>query len=167
MLSHEESEAWSVAMELQNQPDAEEQLSNAIQTAQQDGNTVLEGEARTALGIYYQHKGRMDEARLFLEHAISVMDEGLADYAVGRQHLDALNSGLDCGCHNNGAKVAKFIEEYVLSRLPEGMVSHFGVTVKNDGKVNLDLEVTREISNEEEQLVNDTIDEALRISSPA
>lgn len=154
-------------MELQNQPDAEAQLSSAIQTAQQDGNTELEGEARTALGIYYQHQGRMEEARLFIEHAVSVLDEKLPDYAAARFHLDALNSGVDCGCHGNGEKVAGFIQEYVLSRLPEGMVSHFGVVVKDDGGVNLSVEVTRELSNAEEQLVNDTIDEALRISSPA
>ncbi len=165
MLSHEDSEAWSVAMELHDQPNAEQQLGSAIQTALDDQNTELEGQARTALGIYYQHQGRIDDARAFLEHAVTVVAPTDADYAAAQFHLDSLNSDVSCGCREHESEVARYIRHFVLSRIPEGLISHFAADVKADGNVTLDVEVTRELNDEEEQLVNATIDEALAICS--
>ncbi len=166
MLSHQDSEAWSVAIELHDEPDAEEKLGGAIENATENANTALEAQARVALGIYYQHHGRLEDALTFLDHALSGLEQSEADYAAGRYHLDVLNSGFACNCFDEALVVGRAIRDFVLERVPEGLISHFAAEVKEDGNVNLEIEVTRELTGEEEQVVNATIDEALQVYSP-
>lgn len=163
MLSNELSEALSVALELNDQPDGEEKLVGAITTAAENADQALEAQARAALGIFYLHHGIPGDAKAHLEKALQQLDPSDPDYHSAKDHLDALNNGDACGCLGENAKVAKLIRDYVMRRLPKDLISRFGVRVGNSGGVKLDVEVTRALSDSEASLVNKTIDEALKM----
>ncbi len=156
------SESLAVALELHDDPTAREQLYRAIAAAQQTGDTELEGQGHAAIGIYFQHHGLEMEAFQELQIAVALLPEGL-DKDAAQGHLHALQLGTSCPCSEEFGDMAQGVRDYVLERLPPDLISHLGVQISASGAVSLDVEVNREPSSAEAQLLDTTIDEALQI----
>lgn len=161
MSSFESSEAWSVAMDLLNEAGAERRLLHAVHTALETGNRDLEAEARMALGIFWQHRQKNGEAKRELEKALELGGASEADRYCGEMYLKAIEMGYRDGSFTESALVAHSIRDYVMSRLPEGLISDLMVSVDPKGGVRTNLEVDRDLSEEEINLVHTTIDEAV------
>ncbi len=156
------SESLAVAFELHDDPTAEEQLKAAIASARENRDKALEGQARAALGIHYAHHEYGDEAFRELSQAVYQLPHGPDREAV-EGHLHAVAMGSPCPCKQELAGLAQAVKSYVLERLPEDLVSQFEVDISRTGGVHLDLEVNRDPSPDEAQLVQTTIDEAISI----
>jgi len=156
------SESLAVAMELHDDPTAEEQLTDAIAAARDSKDQALEGMARAALGIYYHHHGAVETAKHQLNLALELLPDG-ADRDAAQNHKESLNYEIPCACSEELSNTARAVRTYVLERLPEDLVSHFGVQITASGGVHVDLEVHREPTPQEAILVQATIDEALAI----
>jgi len=166
MDPHRDSEAWSVAMELYGHPTAEDQLIGAISTAAESGNLELEAQARAALGIYYAHHGRGGDALAHLERSVRLMPLPCPDKAAAVQYLAALREGHAASLADPGGNTARLIREFVLQRLPDGLISRLGVRISPEGGVKWDVEVSRPLSDEEARLLHDLIDQALATFQP-
>ncbi len=156
------SESLAVAMELHDDPTAEEQLTDAIAAARDSQDQALEGQARAALGIYYHHQGAIETAKHQLKKALEQLPEGPARVAA-QNHWESLIYEMLCACAEELSSLAQAVRTYVLERLPADLVSHFGVQITAAGGVHVDLEVNREPTPNEAVLVQATIDEALAI----
>jgi hypothetical protein len=162
MSTFESSEAWSVAMDLLTEPGAEQRLLHAVQTALETKNLGLEAEARLALGIFWQHLQKNGEAKRELERAMELGVGSEADRHCGETYLKAIGLGYRDGSFTESELVAGSIRDYVMSRLPEGLISDLVVSVDLEGGVRTHLEVERDLSEEEIGIVHAMIDEAVR-----
>ena len=149
-------------MDLLNEPGAEQRLLHAVQTAIETKNVALEAEARMALGVFWQHREKNEEAKKELEKAIKLGLASEADRLCGETYLKAIELGYPDGSFTESALVARSIKQYVMSRLPEGLIAELIVSVDLKGGVRTNLEVDRDLSEEELDLVHTTIDEAVR-----
>lgn len=149
-------------MDLLNEPGAEQRLLHAVQTAIETGNVALEAEARMALGVFWQHQEKNEDAKRELEKAISLGLASDADRQCGETYLKAIELGYSDGSFTESALVARSIKQYVMSRLPEGLIAELIVSVDLKGGVRTNLEVDRDLSEEELDLVHSTIDQAVR-----
>jgi hypothetical protein len=168
MVSHEDSEAWSVAIELHSEPGAEDKLVGAILTASETNNRELEAQARAALGIFYALHGRIPDAVAHLERSLELMKaapgpdrDAVIDYLrqIERGQVTSLGAG-------PGHGTAEAIREFVLERLPPGLISQLGVHISAEGGVRWDVEVSRPMTDAEARLLHDTIDAALERFQP-
>lgn len=153
-------------MELYGQPNAEDQLIGAISTAAESGNLELEAQARAALGIYYAHHGRGGDALVHLERSVRLMPLPCPDKAAANQYLTALRAGQIGSLAGPGANTARLIREFVLQRLPEGLISRLGVRISPEGGVKWDVEVSRPLTDSEARQLHDLIDQALATYQP-
>ncbi len=161
MVSHPDSEAWSVAVELHANPEGEDQLVGALSTATDTGNVELEAQARAALGIFYAHHGRNSDATPHLERSLRLMPLPGPDKAAATDYLNALRNGEGLSLSAPGGDIARAIRDFVLEGLPSGLISQLGVRIAPDGGVKWDVEVNRSLSDEEARLLHDLIDDAL------
>jgi hypothetical protein len=163
MSTFESCEAWGVAMDLLKEPGAEQRLLHAVRTALETGNVGLEAEARMALGIFWQHSRKNGEAKREIEKAMALGVASETDRQCGESYLKAIELGYQDGSFMESSQVALSIKHYVMSRLPEGLISELVVTVDPKGGVRTQVEVDRDLSEEEVALVHSTIDEAVRL----
>ncbi|MBU6303370.1 MAG: hypothetical protein KGS60_17620 [Verrucomicrobia bacterium] len=163
MVSHEDSEAWSVAIELHSDPEAEEKLVGAILTASETNHQELEAEARAALGIYYAHHGRIPDAMAHLERSLELMKQTPGPNREAALHyLGQIERGqIPFPGPGPGTGTAEAIRSFVLERLPAGLISQLGVHISAEGGVRWEVEVSRPMSDAEARLLHDTIDAAL------
>jgi len=118
MVSHEDSEAWSVAIELHSKPGAEDQLVGAIVTASETNNVPLEAQARAALGMDDAHHGRMPDAIAHLERSLELMKKSPgADRDAVSEYLDLIERK-QVPTVGPGSATAEAIREFVLERSP-------------------------------------------------
>jgi hypothetical protein len=166
MVSHEDSEAWSVAIELHSKPGAEDQLVGAIVTASETNNILLEAQARAALGVFYAHHGRMVDAIAHLERSLELLGKNPGpDRDAALHYLDLIERN-QVPTVGPGPATAEAIREFVLDRLPRGLISHLGVRISPEGGVRWDVEVSRPLSDAEARLLHDSIDAALARYQP-
>jgi hypothetical protein len=150
-------------MDLLNEPGAEQRLLQAVQTALETGNVGLEAEARMALGIFWQHSHKNGDAKRELEKAMALGVASEADRHCGETYLKAIGMGYQDGSFTESELVAQSIKSYVMTRLPEGVISDLVVSVDLKGGVRTNLEVDRDLSEDEIALVHSMIDEAVRM----
>ena len=150
-------------MDLLKEPGAEQRLLHAVQTALETGNVGLEAEARMALGIFWQHSRKNGEAKREIEKALALGVASDADRDCGQTYLKAIEWGYQDGSFTETPQVAESITQYVMSRLPEGLISDLVVTVDLIGGVRTQVEVARDLSEDEIALVHSTLDEAVRL----
>ncbi len=77
---------------------AEPLYAEAAQHGASSGAWATHGRSSTAFGVFLQHQARPDQARRWLEEAIAHLPPNHSDIVIARQHLDALNRGVPCGC---------------------------------------------------------------------
>ena len=148
---------WGLALQGAGQPEpAAARLGEAVAAARGIDDAAFLGTAAAAYGIGLQHLGRPIEARGALEEALSVMDpRGDAGLAV-RGHLVALLDGQDCGCAGLRAAVEQAYREFVVSRVPAGLLDRFDVRIVGNSFV-VDVAFQREPAEDEARQVEEIV----------
>ncbi|MEM9074241.1 MAG: tetratricopeptide repeat protein [Myxococcota bacterium] len=150
--------------EIDRRAEAEPLLRQAVSEARKawGGGGESLGRALVALGIFVQHGGEeseyvLVEARGLLQEAIGLLPADHPDTLPARSHLDAIQRGSGCGCGNMNEAISQALAEMVQAELPPGLLKH--IAYKDDG--NLNVELGREPSPEEFELLNRVIHQAM------
>jgi tetratricopeptide (TPR) repeat protein len=133
--------------ECERRPEAEKLLREAVVVALPSGDAEMLARARIALGIFMQHGGQLEGARAILTEALKGIDPAHPDAIAARSHLGAVESGSSCGCGDQGRAVADACREFILARVPPGLLADLKVEAKEDDlqvQVHLDHEPTPE-----------------------
>jgi tetratricopeptide (TPR) repeat protein len=146
--------------ELKRDPEAEVELRAAVQDARRSPDKEMLSRAEIALGIFFQHHERLQEARPLLSTALQHIDPAHADAVVARSHLQALESGKSCGCDHQGQALADAFREFVLGRLPQDLLERFEVRLQ-DNDFKIEVQLNREPEQEELEHLNRVINHAL------
>jgi tetratricopeptide (TPR) repeat protein len=141
-------------------PEAEQLLRAALTEAEWASDPVMAGRAQIALGIFLYHGGQMNEARDLLTRALERLSPAEPDAVCGRSHLEAIKSGGACGCGDMKQALAQAFREFVMARLPAGIINRLQVDLQGD---DFDVEVflEREPTPEENDLIQRTFRHAL------
>ncbi len=151
---------WGLALaEAERFGEAEQRLREAVAYARRGADHELLGRAHIALGLFLQHRDRLDEARQVVEAGLAVMDPAHPDAIVGRSHLGAIHQGQSCGCGTIGDTLGAAFREFVLARLPAGLLSDLDVTI-SDGEFKVEVQLDREPSPEELEHLNRVVNSA-------
>ncbi len=129
-----------------------------LREAQAVEGAPLEEKARAgvALGIQLQHRELLAEARPILARALTLLDAAHPDAICGRSHLQAIEEKQSCGCGDTRAEIHTQVERIVRERLPEGLLDRLEFEPDN-----VNIHVTRALSESETRLVADTVDLAM------
>lgn len=141
--------------------EAEPMLRQALTTAERRRSAEMQGQAEVALGIFLQHRERFDEARPLLEAAVRRLDTAHPDTITARSHLDAILNGESCGCGNTAEAINDACREFILSRVPEGMIDDLHLGWDDDGGLKLDIHVARPLTEEEAQHLHRIVSHAI------
>ena len=76
-----------------------------------------------------------------------------------RSHLQAAESGHACGCGDTNAALEEAFREFVMARLPAGLLNKLDVTLK-DGSFVVGVHVNRPPTPDEVQRVNRAMESA-------
>lgn len=146
--------------DLDRRVEAERHLRQAVAEASRGPDAEVLGRAEIALGLFLQHGGDVEPARRSLERALGLMDPAHPDALCARSHLEAIEAGSSCGCGDMGGALASAFREYVLARLPEGLVRDLKVDLR-EGDFALEVEMDREPTKEESETFERVVRHAL------
>ena len=145
---------WGLALNEAGQAGpAEQRLSEAVAQARRGADYETLGRAQVALGLFLQHEGRLAEAQATLDEALSILDPAHPDTMIGRSHLGAVLAGRTCGCGDLEDTVADAFRQFVLSKLPPGLLTELDVALQ-DGDFQIKVELRREPTEEELERLN-------------
>ena len=148
---------WGLALQEAGRPEpAAQRLGAAAAAARRGDDPESLGQIAAAYGICLQHLGRSAEAREALEEGMSVMDpRGEASHAA-RDHLVALLDGRECDCARLRAELEGAYREFVVSRVPDGLLTRFDVRIVGNS-FTVDVEFQREPAEDELQRFNEVV----------
>ena len=154
---------------LKRNVEAERRLGEAVEVAAASG-AAMDGDApriseilsraQIALGIFLQHNGKPDEARGLLSSALERIDPALPDAITARGHLGAIETGAACGCGDTAGAMAEAFRQFVLARLPQGLLEKLDVELK-DKNFQIGVHLNRELQPGELQQLNRVVSHAL------
>jgi len=148
---------WGLALQDAGQPEpAATRFGQAVAVARRGDDPELLGHVAAAYGIALQHLGRPAEAREALDEGLSVLDPTDQAAHPARGHLVALLDGRDCGCAELQAAVEEAFRDFVVSRVPAGLLARFGVRVVGNNFV-VDVEFERQPREEELAQFNEVV----------
>lgn len=134
---------------------AEEAMREAVAAAPQGGE--MWARALVAHALFQQHRERPGPAREQLERALEALPPEHPDALCARSHLDAIVSGGGCGCGRTDKALDEAIRALVEPHLPEGLLESLSF---NPDK-GLSVSLTREPTQEEQELLNRVIRQAM------
>lgn len=150
--------------EIDRRDEAAPKLEQAVAVARAawGGGGEMLGRALVAQGIFVQHGGAEDPSAL--QRAKALLQEGIAklqpdhpDALPARSHLNAIDDGGGCGCGNMDDAISAALREMVLPQLPEGLLD----TLSYGADGNLDVKLAREPSEQELELLNSVLNQAM------
>jgi tetratricopeptide (TPR) repeat protein len=144
--------------ELKRDTEAEERLRQAVAEAENADNEVL-ARALIALGIFLQHCSRVDEGRPMLARALPMLEPTHPDALACRSHLQAAEAGGLCGCGDTNAALVEAFREFVMTRVPEGVLDKLDVSLK-DGSFGVKIFLNRQPSPPELERLNRVMEHA-------
>jgi tetratricopeptide (TPR) repeat protein len=146
--------------EMNREPEAEVQLKDAIEAARVGSSAEQVARGQIALGIFYQHRKRLEEARPLLAAGVPGLPAAHPDAVVGRSHLQALEAGRTCGCDNQREAIADAFRAFVLERLPQDLLDRFEVRLENNDFA-IEVHLNRAPTEEEVAHLNRVVTHAL------
>jgi tetratricopeptide (TPR) repeat protein len=148
---------WGLVLQEAGRPeDAVLRLGEALAAARRAGDSEMFGHVAAAYGIGLQHLGRRDEARAALQEGLTVMDPRGEAALAARTHLTALLDGQDCGCAARRAGVEEAYREFVVSRMPDGLLARFEIRIVGNS-FQADVEFVREPAADEMRLFQQVV----------
>ena len=141
--------------------DAEARLTEAVTEAARSDHVEMLGRAEIALGLFFQHGGRLGEAKPFIERGLEHLNPAHPDAVCGRSHLQAILSGGSCGCGDTPAAIADAFRDFVLGRLSPDLLKDLKVTLKDSMDFDVKVELNREPTEQELEQLNRVINHSL------
>lgn len=137
-----------------NSDAAVKRFQQAIEKSRASGDAETLARTQIALGIFYQHNDRGEEATPLLEEGIEVLDPMHPDVACAMLHQVALSENLDCPCHGGDS-----IATDAMGKLAERFFNRSGLEdiIESvsygdaDGEKGLNVQLSREPSDQEMQ----------------
>jgi tetratricopeptide (TPR) repeat protein len=154
---------WGLALKEAGQAGpAEQRLTEAVHQGRLGSDNEILGRAAVALGIFFQHQDRLDEAQTVLEEGLAALDPVHPDAIIGRGHLGAARDAKTCGCDPDylSDSLATAFREFVLDRLPADLLGRLDVSIA-DGDFQVDVGLRREPEDDEIERLNEVIRTAL------
>lgn len=145
--------------DMRSDADAEKRLREAIAEAEKSNDGEMLARALIATGVFVQHRSRPDEARTLLARALPMIESTHPDSPMCRSHLEAIAAGNPCGCGDSNAALEQAFREFVMARLPAGLLNRLDVTLK-DGSFSVGVHVNRQPTQEEVQCVSRAMENA-------
>ena len=145
--------------DMRRDPEAEQRLREAISEAEKSHEPEMLARALIALGIFLQHRSRPADARVLLARALPMLEATHADAISCKSHLGAIEAGNPCGCGDTNAVLEQAFREFVMARLPAGLLNRLDVTLK-DGSFTVGVHVNRQPTPQEIQSVNRAMEHA-------
>ena len=139
--------------------EAEQRLREAIAEAEKANESEMLARALIALGILLQHRSKPAEAKVLLARALPMLEAAHPDSVSCRSHLQAIEAGNPCGCGDTNAALEEAFRQFVLARLPAGLLNRLDVTLK-DGNFTVGVHVNRAPTPQEVQTVNKAMEHA-------
>ena len=121
--------------DMRRDPEAEQRLREAISEAEKS------------------HEPEM------LARALPMLEATHADAISCKSHLGAIEAGNPCGCGDTNAVLEQAFREFVMARLPAGLLNRLDVTLK-DGSFTVGVHVNRQPTPQEIQSVNRAMEHA-------
>ncbi|HWE04854.1 MAG TPA: tetratricopeptide repeat protein [Tepidisphaeraceae bacterium] len=146
--------------ELKQDGDAERRLRESVEHAERSGDGDLLGRSLIAVGVLLQHGGRPEEALAFLRRALPLLDPADADAITCKSHLRAIETGVSCGCGEMEAGIAEAFREFVMAKLPPGLLQRLDVALEG-GEFSIGVHLDRRASDDELKYVNRVVQHAL------
>lgn len=87
--------------EMGEREDADKNLRLAVTEAEHTPNLEMLGCAQIACGVFLQHSNILGESRVHLDAGLHNLPPEHPEYQAGRDHLDAILAGSECGCNAN------------------------------------------------------------------
>jgi tetratricopeptide (TPR) repeat protein len=141
-------------------PEGELLLREAVNVVAPDTDTEMRGRAEVALGVFLQHGGQMEPARALLTEALRRLDPAHPDAICARSHVNAIEKGGSCGCGDLGEASAEALREFILARVPPGLLQKLDVGYANqDWQIQVHLQ--KEPTEQELEQLNRIITHAL------
>jgi tetratricopeptide (TPR) repeat protein len=113
-----------------------------------------------ALGTFLQHNDKPEEARRLLQAALARIDPAHPDAIAARGHLGAIETGAACGCGDTAGAMAEAFRQFVLARLPRGLLEKLDVELK-DKNFQIGVHLNREPQAGELEQLNRVMNHAL------
>lgn len=133
-------------------------LQQAVLEGQTGSDPEATGRAMIALGIFRQHDGHLDQARELLEQALAILPVAQPDTLYARSHLDAILTNKSCGCGNMAKALTEALHGLVLPHAPPNLIAR----LEMDADMKIEVELSREPSEEEIEVLNRLINHAVR-----
>jgi tetratricopeptide (TPR) repeat protein len=146
--------------EIKRDADAENRMREAIAEGEKSGDSEMAARAMVALGIYLQHSGRLSDARPLLSTALPLLDPTHPDALTCNSHLQTIDTNGSCGCGDMSAVLADAFREFVMSRLPAGLLKQLDVKME-EGDFTVGVHLARQATEEELQHLNRVTHHAL------
>ena len=134
--------------QMDRRADAEKDLRAATELAERSGEEPELGACRSALGIFLQHGGALEEARTLLQRAVAGLDPANPDALCAQSHLQAIDTKSACGCGDMTDSIAASLERMVQAELPEGLLERLELEI-TDEDVRISVHLLREPTPEE------------------
>lgn len=135
-------------------------LARAVELGREVGGSVL-GRALVAYGVQVQHQGDLDTARESLRQALELLEPSEPDTLAARSHLQAIETGGSCGCGDMGEALSNALRDMVLPHIPEGLLADLRYLEGEAGELKLDVQLAREATDEEMELLDRVIRQAV------
>ncbi len=139
---------------------AEAQLRAAVARAEASGAKNVLGRALVALGCFAAHQGHPEDAAALLVQALEALAPEEPDVLTARSYLAAIEQGLPCVPDLDLAR-SEVVTDLVHAQLPAGLVGRVAVRVDEDGVPQVDAELLRPLSIEEQHLLDAALQNAL------
>lgn len=129
-------------------------FEQALEAAEGSGDVMVEGSVLAAFGIFLQHaQVELDRAKELLTKAVRILPPG-SDRFSSLSHLTALDTEGACGCdaQSSVAALSQMLEAIVRKSFPsEDLLEKVGFVEADSGKLDLNVQLARKPTPEEEQ----------------
>lgn len=134
-------------------PEAEPKLRQAVEIAEACGDSQVLGTCLVALGIYLQHQGNLRAARDLLERGVTLLPPADINFICGTSHLQALDTGGDCGCGDTEDAYLEAFRQHILATMPDGLISDAQVSRSDENGLHVHLDFDHDLDDEETEQV--------------
>jgi tetratricopeptide (TPR) repeat protein len=141
-------------------PEGEGELRLAVEAAEAAEDLDRWGRGEAALGVFLMHRQRPDEARPFLERALTHLDPSHADSVCARHHLNALVQGQACSCGDQMGALLEQLRAYIWKQVPRGLLTEVELSVQ-ENDLSVGVHLAREASEEEVERLQILINQAI------
>jgi tetratricopeptide (TPR) repeat protein len=118
------------------------------------------GRGLIALGIFLQHRDRLEDAQAALAEGTTLLPPDDRDWLTGRSHLTAIQNSDGCGCGDMDGALSDALLALVAPHVADDLLESLQVQMTSDGP-SVSVELARDAENAELKRLNQAIRQGL------